>query len=217
MAKTGRNDPCPCGSGRKYKNCCLRTDGAAAPARPGTARHSDDYSYFVAGGLTRENEAAMDRVATALGASLAGLSPGRRVGQVHKIHAAKYEELRERDRAAGKPEFTCHAGCSSCCQQAIRATAQEVDYIFDHIDENSIEIDFDQDLLRKQSAAAKEVDRRLDPSGGFGYDPMFQPDGYDITFGEMDPVEKHRISHRAVAFGKLLAACLEDATAVGGE
>jgi len=44
---------------------------------------------------------------------------------------------------------------------------------------------------------------------GFGYDPMFQPDGYDITFGEMDPAEKHRISHRAVAFGKLLEACLD--------
>jgi XTP/dITP diphosphohydrolase len=44
---------------------------------------------------------------------------------------------------------------------------------------------------------------------GFGYDPMFQPDGHDITFGEMDPAEKHRISHRAVAFAKLLSACLD--------
>ena len=26
MAKTGRNDPCPCGSGKKYKKCCLRKD-----------------------------------------------------------------------------------------------------------------------------------------------------------------------------------------------
>jgi XTP/dITP diphosphohydrolase len=41
---------------------------------------------------------------------------------------------------------------------------------------------------------------------GFGYDPMFQPAGYDLTFGEMDPVEKHRISHRADAFRKLAAA-----------
>jgi len=41
---------------------------------------------------------------------------------------------------------------------------------------------------------------------GFGYDPMFVPDGYDITFGEMDPAEKHRISHRARAFAKLVAA-----------
>jgi XTP/dITP diphosphohydrolase len=38
---------------------------------------------------------------------------------------------------------------------------------------------------------------------GFGYDPMFQPVGRDITFGEMDPAEKHRISHRADAFRKL--------------
>ena len=43
-------------------------------------------------------------------------------------------------------------------------------------------------------------------SHGFGYDPVFVPDGYDITFGEMDPAEKTAISHRAVAFRKLLAA-----------
>ncbi len=39
---------------------------------------------------------------------------------------------------------------------------------------------------------------------GFGYDPMFIPLGGDLTFGEMDPVEKHRISHRARAFAKLV-------------
>jgi len=39
---------------------------------------------------------------------------------------------------------------------------------------------------------------------GFGYDPVFQADGYDITFGEMDPHEKHAISHRADAFNKML-------------
>ncbi len=37
---------------------------------------------------------------------------------------------------------------------------------------------------------------------GFGYDPIFVPNGYDITFGEMDPTEKHKISHRADAFQK---------------
>jgi XTP/dITP diphosphohydrolase len=41
---------------------------------------------------------------------------------------------------------------------------------------------------------------------GFGYDPMFVPDGYGETFGEMDPDEKYRISHRARAFEKLVAA-----------
>lgn len=44
---------------------------------------------------------------------------------------------------------------------------------------------------------------------GHGYDPMFQPDGYDITFAEMDPDLKNRISHRADAFRKL-AARFED-------
>ena len=42
---------------------------------------------------------------------------------------------------------------------------------------------------------------------GFGYDPMFQPQGRAETFGEMDPTAKHEISHRADAFRKLVAAC----------
>ncbi len=42
---------------------------------------------------------------------------------------------------------------------------------------------------------------------GFGYDPMFIADGYDITFGEMEPDAKHAISHRARAFKKLIEAC----------
>jgi XTP/dITP diphosphohydrolase len=41
---------------------------------------------------------------------------------------------------------------------------------------------------------------------GFGYDPMFVPDGHAITFGEMDPAKKHEMSHRARAFAKLVAA-----------
>lgn len=42
---------------------------------------------------------------------------------------------------------------------------------------------------------------------GFGYDPMFVPDGYQETFGEMDPDLKHSINHRADAFAKLLKKC----------
>jgi len=44
---------------------------------------------------------------------------------------------------------------------------------------------------------------------GFGYDPIFIPDGYSETFGEIDPAHKHRISHRARAFAKLVAGCFE--------
>jgi len=42
---------------------------------------------------------------------------------------------------------------------------------------------------------------------GFGYDPIFLADGYDITFGEMDPDAKHAISHRAHAFRQMIDAC----------
>jgi XTP/dITP diphosphohydrolase len=42
---------------------------------------------------------------------------------------------------------------------------------------------------------------------GFGYDPMFVADGLTMTYGEIEPAEKHRISHRAVAFRKLVDAC----------
>ena len=42
---------------------------------------------------------------------------------------------------------------------------------------------------------------------GFGYDPMFLPEGGRLTFGEIEPAAKHRISHRAVAFAQLIAAC----------
>jgi XTP/dITP diphosphohydrolase len=69
----------------------------------------------------------------------------------------------------------------------------------------------------------EEVEARADgtlvwpPRGtaGFGYDPMFQPDGYARTFGEMTSIEKHGLpplglglSHRARAFVKLAEICL---------
>src|SRR6201994_4466821 len=43
---------------------------------------------------------------------------------------------------------------------------------------------------------------------GFGYDPIFIPEGHDLTFGEMEPAAKEAISHRTRAFAKLKAALL---------
>mgnify|MGYP001563921024 CR=1 FL=1 len=54
MAKTGRNDPCPCGSGQKYKRCCLPRDDAADVAR--------------AAELARETESAV--ISAAIGAAI---------------------------------------------------------------------------------------------------------------------------------------------------
>lgn len=54
------------------------------------------------------------------------------------------------------------------------------------------------------------VDGRLvwPPRGdkGFGYDPMFVPNGGELTFGEMEPADKHAISHRADAFANFMRA-----------
>ena len=45
---------------------------------------------------------------------------------------------------------------------------------------------------------------------GFGYDAIFTPLGRKQTFGEMDPEDKHAISHRADAFAQLLSSCLQN-------
>ena len=44
---------------------------------------------------------------------------------------------------------------------------------------------------------------------GFGYDSVFRPEGSELTFGEMDPVEKDALSHRARAFARLKAALID--------
>src|SRR3546814_18293815 len=44
---------------------------------------------------------------------------------------------------------------------------------------------------------------------GFGYDPVFVPAGKSLTYAEIDPAEKHAISHRADAFAKLVAGAFD--------
>lgn len=46
--------------------------------------------------------------------------------------------------------------------------------------------------------------QKMRGSGGFGYDPIFLPDGFDETFAEMSPDRKNKISHRAKAFQELI-------------
>lgn len=68
----------------------------------------------------------------------------------------------------------------------------------------------------QHDGAAVVVEGRVDgtltfpPRGdkGFGYDPIFLPEGLDVTFGEMEAPTKDGMSHRARAFGKLKAALL---------
>lgn len=48
------------------------------------------------------------------------------------------------------------------------------------------------------------ITRQRSGTGGFGYDPVFIPDGYSVTFAEIAPEEKNRMSHRAIAVQKML-------------
>jgi len=49
-------------------------------------------------------------------------------------------------------------------------------------------------------------------SKGFGYDPIFVPEGHRMTFGEMEPEVKHALSHRARAFAKLVNSAIAPGT-----
>ena len=57
-----------------------------------------------------------------------------------------------------------------------------------------------------EGACEGVVLEELRGAGGFGYDPLFQPDGYAATFAEMDACEKNRISHRAAAIRRAIEA-----------
>jgi XTP/dITP diphosphohydrolase len=64
----------------------------------------------------------------------------------------------------------------------------------------------------EELAAGRVEGVLVDPprgAGGFGYDPMFVPEGQGRTFGEMTPAEKQERSHRAQALRRLLAMCFE--------
>jgi XTP/dITP diphosphohydrolase len=59
------------------------------------------------------------------------------------------------------------------------------------------------DIITTEGTCEGKIMFSLSGSGGFGYDPLFVPDGYDRTFGELSSAIKNRISHRGIALRKL--------------
>ncbi len=55
-----------------------------------------------------------------------------------------------------------------------------------------------------EGAIEGRITKTISGTKGFGYDPIFIPEGYDITFAEMDAAEKNRISHRGIAVKKMI-------------
>ncbi|ARN77444.1 non-canonical purine NTP pyrophosphatase, RdgB/HAM1 family [Nonlabens spongiae] len=72
----------------------------------------------------------------------------------------------------------------------------------------ALEIDGCQNLF--EGVCEGTIVNKQQGTMGFGYDPIFQPEGYDITFAEMSMQEKSKISHRAKAFKKLVAYLSEE-------
>jgi XTP/dITP diphosphohydrolase len=62
----------------------------------------------------------------------------------------------------------------------------------------------DGELYQFEGVCEGQITREPAGAGGFGYDPIFKPAGYDVTFAELDLAEKNRISHRGLAVQKLV-------------
>lgn len=67
-----------------------------------------------------------------------------------------------------------------------------------------IALHFNQQKFTFEGVVKGKIIRTPRGSGGFGYDPIFQPDGFETTFAEMDLDTKNKISHRGLAFHQLL-------------
>lgn len=118
--KIGRNSPCPCGSGKKYKRCC----GKSNPTVPIKGKPQRDY-------LT------LNEVIAYKG----------KVGKMREDFCKRYIEYKKEvieniekdltEKVAARGEtITCHKGCSYCCSQYIAGTLQEVEaivyYLYKH-------------------------------------------------------------------------------------
>jgi Fe-S-cluster containining protein len=122
VIKPGRNDPCPCGSGKKYKKCCQAKDDARAPALvpalPQAIRAILEATRQAAEGSTR----------AALVGSPASLPLALCAETVAAIADDTWKTLK------GAKELTaCKAGCAWCCHTDVSASAPEVFRIAEHV------------------------------------------------------------------------------------
>lgn len=68
-----------------------------------------------------------------------------------------------------------------------------------------------------EGVAEGEILEAAKGTKGFGYDPVFRPDGYEVTFAEMEMSEKNKISHRSKAFASLVTFLNSHPAQAGGE
>ena len=112
-----------------------------------------------------------------------GVYSARWAGDAKNFHAAMERVHRETD---GSPDRRARFVCALCLAWP---------------DGETVEVE-----------GAIEGELTWPPRGenGFGYDPIFIPEGFERTFGEMEAKEKESVSHRARAFAALIRACFDD-------
>ncbi len=74
-----------------------------------------------------------------------------------------------------------------------------------------ISLIFDGEEFQFEGVVNGEIIDEKRGTGGFGYDPVFMPEGSELTFAEMQPVEKNKISHRGRALEKMVEFLLRRA------
>lgn len=120
----GRNEPCPCGSGKKYKKCCGATEDTGAPEQPTAA----NMEYFAL------NQAIAYKGKT--GEARANFC--REYIERKKTTLKEIERDQNKQAGARGETITCRKGCANCCTQYILGTLQECEaivyYLYQHED-----------------------------------------------------------------------------------
>lgn len=187
--KIGRNDPCSCGSGKKYKNCC--GSGHALPVNEDRRwveeQVSKDGDMLLYGNLSAELEDIPAEVLWKEFRRIAEIYLGGgndRTRMVHDLVDETIDALIERDKRFGYAPPFCHKGCCNCCHELVYCTAEEAADIHEYCRENGVGIDYEK-LARQLDYI--EFDTRMDHTGGTTWNDQ-KPEDQSCVF--LDRVDK---------------------------
>jgi Fe-S-cluster containining protein len=176
MKKSGRNDPCPCGSTEKFKKCC-----GVRPAQDDNRRWMEEHvlgegDLLVYGRLAEELDDLASEVLwkelRAVAEEYLACGPDR-TAIFHRRVDAILDSLTERDKRFGYPPPFCHRGCSNCCHELVYCTSEEAAHILAHCQQVGIEINYAR--LERQLKHV-ETDARLDHTGATTWNDQVEAD-----------------------------------------
>lgn len=147
--KMGRNDPCFCGSGEKYKKCCQTKNNSNTSknrewVEANIIKTGDMLLY---GKLHDEMDTIPADVFWKELRRIAEIylnTEKDRAKTMHTMVDSTIESLIERDKRFGYPEPFCHKGCCNCCHELVYCTSEEAERIFEYCETNRIEINYEK-------------------------------------------------------------------------